>query len=162
EHLKDNADEAQALLADLLISVTTFFRDPDTFESLAKNVLPKLFETKELNDPIRIWVCGCATGEEAYTLAILLLEEASRHETRPPIQIFGSALDSRALAAARDGRFPVAIEADVSEDRLRRFFVREGDHYRIRQEVRDIVLFAMHDVLKDPPFSHVDLISCRN
>jgi two-component system, chemotaxis family, CheB/CheR fusion protein len=160
--LRESPDEVQALLGDLLISVTTFFRDGDAFNAVSNTVLPALFMEKGAAEPIRIWVCGCATGEEAYTVAMLTLEEAAKHELRPAIQIFGSDLDSRALALAREGRFPTAIEADVSEERLRRFFVREGDHYRIRQEVRDIVLFAMHDVLKDPPFSHVDLISCRN
>jgi two-component system, chemotaxis family, CheB/CheR fusion protein len=162
EVLRDNADEAQALLGDLLISVTTFFRDAEAFEKIAKEIIPNLFKDRPTEETIRVWVSGCATGEEAYSFAILLLEEAARHPLRPPIQVFGSDLDSRALAAARDGRFPVAIEADVSEERLRRFFSKEGDHYRVRQEVRDIVLFAMHDLLKDPPFSHVDLISCRN
>ena len=162
EILRDNPEEAQALLADLLISVTTFFRDNEVFDSLRQNVLPHLFETKEAAAPIRVWVPGCATGEEAYTIAILLLEEAARHEARPPIQVFGSDLDARALAIAREGRFPAAIEADVTEDRLRRFFTREGDQYRVRQEVRDIVLFASHSVLRDPPFSRIDLISCRN
>ncbi|HEU4827185.1 MAG TPA: chemotaxis protein CheB, partial [Dongiaceae bacterium] len=162
DFLRDNAGEAQSLLGDLLISVTTFFRDAAVFETLAAEVLPGLFKDKDPSEPIRVWVCGCATGEEAYSIAILLLEEASRHDTRPPIQIFGSDLDSRALAAAREGRFPASIEADVSEERLRRFFAREGDHYRVRQEVRDVVLFSVHDVLKDPPFSHLDLVSCRN
>lgn len=162
EFLRDNPDEAQALLGDLLISVTTFFRDAESFERLARDVLPGFFKDKEPSEPIRIWVCGSATGEEAYSIAILLLEAAGRHENRPPLQIFASDIDTRALAAAREGRFPAAIEADVNEERLRRFFVREGDHYRIRQEVRDIVLFTLHDVLKDPPFSHIDLISCRN
>src|SRR5205085_2309245 len=97
-----------------------------------------------------------------YTIAILLLEEAARHEIRPPMQVFGSDLDARALSLAREGRFPLAIEADVSEDRLRRFFTRDGDQYRVRQEIRDIVLFASHSVLRDPPFSRIDLISCRN
>jgi two-component system, chemotaxis family, CheB/CheR fusion protein len=160
--MRDNADEAQALLGDLLISVTTFFRDADAFAKIAQDVLPNLFNGREADETIRVWVSGCATGEEAYSFAILLLEEASRHQIRPPMQVFGSDLDSRALAAAREGRFPLAIEADVSEDRLRRFFTREGEHYRVRQEVRDIVLFAVHDLLKDPPFSHVELISCRN
>src|SRR5262245_58566518 len=128
EFLKDNAEEAQALLADLLISVTTFFRDADAFEVLSKQALPTLFKDKDPSDTIRLWVCGCATGEEAYTMAILLLEEASRHELRPQIQVFGSDLDARALASAREGRFPAAIEADVSEERLRRFFLRDGDH----------------------------------
>ena len=162
EAMRDDADEAQALLGDLLISVTTFFRDSEAFEKIAKEVIPVLFEQKEPAETIRIWVSGCATGEEAFSFAILLLEEAARHPIRPPIQVFGSDLDSHALAAAREGRFPVAIEADVSEERLRRFFTREGEHYRVRQEVRDLVLFAVHDLLKDPPFSHVDLISCRN
>jgi two-component system, chemotaxis family, CheB/CheR fusion protein len=111
---------------------------------------------------VRVWVPGCATGEEAYSFAMLLLEEASHHRRSRSIQVFGSDLDARALAAARDGRFPLSIEADVSEERSRRFFTREGEHYRVRQEVRDLVLFAVHDLLKDPPFSHVDLISCRN
>jgi two-component system CheB/CheR fusion protein len=162
EVIRENADEAQALLGDLLISVTTFFRDSEAFDKLAQNVIPDLFKNREADQTVRIWVSGCATGEEAYSFAILLLEEAARHPIRPPIQVFGSDLDSRALASAREGRFPAAIEADVAEERLRRFFTREGDHYRVRQEVRDIVLFAVHDLLKDPPFSHVDLISCRN
>jgi len=162
EVMRDNPEEAQALLGDLLISVTTFFRDSEAFELLARDVVPALFQDKEVDETIRVWVSGCATGEEAYSFAILLLEEASKHPIRPQIQVFGSDLDSRALTSAREGRFPMAIETDVSEERLRRFFTREGDHYRVRQEVRDIVLFAVHDLLKDPPFSHVDLISCRN
>jgi two-component system, chemotaxis family, CheB/CheR fusion protein len=160
--LRDSADEAKALLSDLLISVTTFFRDHDAFEALATQVLPGLFEGRELDATIRIWVSGCATGEEAYSIAMLLQEEAAKHELRPSVQMFGSDLDARALAVARDGRYPASIEADVSEDRLRRFFIREGDGYRVRQEVRDTILFSVHDLLKDPPFSHVDLISCRN
>jgi two-component system CheB/CheR fusion protein len=160
--LRDQPDEATALLGDLLISVTTFFRDPEVFDALKLTVLPQLFHQTEPGETIRIWVPGCATGEEAYTIAMLLLEEASRHDARPSIQIFGSDLDARTLAIAREGRYPAAIEADITEDRLRRFFTREGDHYRVRQELRDTVLFASHSVLKDPPFSRVSLISCRN
>jgi two-component system, chemotaxis family, CheB/CheR fusion protein len=160
--LRESADEAQALLSDLLISVTTFFRDHDAFEALATQVLPGLFEGRELDATIRVWVSGCATGEEAYSIAMLLQEEAAKHELRPPIQMLGSDLDARALAVAREGRYPASIEADVNEDRLRRFFIREGEGYRVRQELRDTILFAIHDLLKDPPFSHVDLISCRN
>src|SRR6185437_6298031 len=154
--LRDNPDEAQALLTDLLISVTTFFRDKEAFETLRKVALPHLFENRDPADPLRVWVCGCATGEEAYSLAILLLEESGRHDIKPPIQIFASDLDARALSTAREGRYPLAIEADVNEDRLRRFFTRDTDVYRVRQELRDIVLFAHHDLLKDPPFSRVD------
>jgi two-component system, chemotaxis family, CheB/CheR fusion protein len=162
EILRESADEAQALLSDLLISVTTFFRDHDAFEALRTQVLPGLFEERELDATIRVWVPGCATGEEVYSIAMLLQEEAAKHELRPSIQVFGSDLDARALAVAREGRYPTSIEADVSEDRLRRFFIGEGEEYRVRQELRDTILFAVHDLLKDPPFSHVDLISCRN
>jgi len=162
EELRDDSDEAQALLADLLISVTTFFRDAEAFESLRKIVSPQLLDGRDPTDAIRVWVCGCATGEEAYSVAMLLLEEANRRDLRPPIQIFASDLDARALSTAREGRYPAAIEADVSEERLRRFFSKEADGYRVRQELRDIILFAHHDLLKDPPFSRVDLISCRN
>ena len=159
EVLRDRSEEAQSLLSDLLISVTTFFRDADSFAAMQKTIVPDLFKDEAT---IRVWVPGCATGEEAYSIAIMLLEEAAKHELRPPIQIFGSDLDSKALAIAREGRYPSAIEADVNEERLRRFFSKEGDAYRVRQELRDIMLFAVHDLLKDPPFSHVDLISCRN
>lgn len=162
EFLRENADEPQSLLGDLLISATAFFRDAEAFDTLSKQVLPELFKHKDPSEPVRVWVCGCATGEEAYSVAMLLLEEATRHDIRPPIQVFGSDLDSRALASAREGRYPAAIEADVSAERLRRFFTREGDRYCVRQEVRDMVLFALHDFLKDPPFSQVDLICCRN
>jgi two-component system, chemotaxis family, CheB/CheR fusion protein len=160
--LHDSAEEAHVLLSDLLMSTTVFFRDTAAFETLAQDVLPELFTDKAPDEAVRLWVPGCATGEEAYSFAILLLEEASRHPLRRPMQVFGSDLDARALAAAREGRFPLSIEADVSEERLRRFFTREDQHYRARQVVRDLVLFAVHDLLKDPPFSHVDLISCRN
>jgi two-component system CheB/CheR fusion protein len=161
-YMRDNAEESQALLTDLLISVTTFFRDPKAFEALAKTVIPQLFADKVHDSVLRVWVPGCATGEEAYSIAILLLEEASRHDLRPEMQVFGSDMDARALAIAREGRYPVAIEADLNEDRLRRFFTRDGEHYCVKRELRDVLLFANHSVLKDPPFSRLDLISCRN
>jgi two-component system CheB/CheR fusion protein len=160
--LCDNVEEVQALFGDLLISVTTFFRDPKAFEALAKHAIPRLFEGKESSDSVRVWVPGCATGEEAYAIAILLLEEAARHDIRPQVQVFGSDLDAGGLAVAREGRYPIAIEADVSEERLRRFFSREGDHYLAKRELRDVILFASHSLLKDPPFSRLDLVSCRN
>src|SRR5512132_1216055 len=155
--LRDNVEEVQALFGDLLISVTTFFRDPKAFAALAKRVVPRLFDGKEPSDSIRVWVPSCATGEEAYTLAILLLEEAARHDFRPQMQVFGSDLDVGGLAVAREGRYPIAIGADVSEERLRRFFAREGDHYLAKRELRDVILFASHSLLKDPPFSRLDL-----
>ena len=160
--LRENPQEAQALFADLLISVTTFFRDTSAFDKLAALVIPRLFDDKGAADTIRVWVPGCATGEEAYSIAILLLEEAGRHEIRCGLQVFASDLDDSALIVAREGRYPIAIEADMTEERLRRFFIREGDHYRVTRELRDMVLIAKHSLLKDPPFSRVDLISCRN
>ena len=160
--LSQNAEEVQALFSDLLISVTTFFRDGKAFEALAAKVIPRLFDGRDEESSIRVWVPGCATGEEPYTIGILLLEEAARHDLRPEIQIFGSDLDAGALAIAREGRYPMAIEADVSEERLRRFFLREGDHYRVKRDLRDLVVFAKHNLLKDPPFSHIDIVSCRN
>lgn len=160
--LRANAEEVQALFADFLISVTTFFRDSHAFDVLAREAIPLLFEGKEAGGDIRVWVPGCATGEEAYSIGILLLEEAARRDLRPEIQVFGSDLDPNALATGREGRFPATIEADIAEDRLRRFFQREGDHYRVRRELRDSVLFASHSLLRDPPFSRLDMISCRN
>ena len=160
--LRENAAEAQALFADLLISVTTFFRDPNAFEKLARIVVPRLFEDKGAGDAVRVWIPGCATGEEAYSIAILLLEELARREIRCEVQVFASDLDDAALTVGREGRYPLAIEADMTEERLRRFFTREADHYRVTRELRDVVLVARHSLLKDPPFSRADLISCRN
>lgn len=161
-YLIENPEEAQELFSDLLISVTSFFRDRAAFAALAETVIPSLFDACGHKDTIRAWVVGCATGEDAYTLAILLLEEAGRREIRPSIQIFASDLDDGALATAREGRYPRAIEADISEDRLRRFFVEEVEHYRVRKEVRDTVLFAHHSALKDPPFMRMHIVTCRN
>ena len=160
-YLVDNPEEAQELLGDLLISVTSFFRDEGAYEALAKDVIGPIFDSVG-DEGIRAWVAGCATGEEAYTLAILFLEEAARRQVAIPVQIFATDLDEGALGTAREGRYPASIEADVTGARLERFFVREGAHYRVKKEVRDAVLFASHSVLKDPPFMRLDLISCRN
>ena len=124
-YLMENPEEAQELFGDLLISVTSFFRDGIAFDKLAETVIPSLFDACGHNDTIRAWAVGCASGEEAYSLAILLLEEADRREIKPSIQIFASDLDEGALATAREGRYPRTIEADISEERLRRFFVEE-------------------------------------
>ncbi len=161
-YLRENPEEAQALFSDFLISVTTFFRDYKAFEALAKKVIPLLFDDKSRGSAVRVWVPGCATGEEAYSIGMLLLEEAARRDFRPEIQVFGSDLDAGALGVAREGRYPASIEADVSEERLQRFFEREGEHYHVRRELREIVLFANHSLLRDPPFSRLNLISCRN
>ncbi len=162
EHLRQNPEEIQALFGDFLISVTTFFRDPDAFEALEKLVIPKLFEGKDSSSVIRAWVPGCATGEEAYAIAMLLHEEAGRRNFPPQIQVFATDIDSGALATGREGRYPIAIEADVSEERLSRFFTVDKEHYRIKRELRDSVLFALHNLTNDPPFSRMHLISCRN
>jgi two-component system, chemotaxis family, CheB/CheR fusion protein len=160
--LKDHPEEVQALFDDLLISVTSFFRDPDAWEALRTRVIAPLVEKAQPNQAIRAWVPGCATGEEAYTLAILFREEMSRRDVPCELVIFGSDVDQAALAAAREGVYPAAIAADLSETRLARYFRAEGDHYRISGEIRDSVVFAAHSVLRDPPFSKLHLISCRN
>ncbi len=160
--LESIPDEAQALSDELLISVTNFFRDPRVFEPLERDVIPKLFDHKAPEDRVRVWSVGCATGEEAYSLAMLLMEEASRRSHPPHLQVFASDLHPAALERARQGFYPKSIEEDVSTERLRRHFVAENGGYRIRREVREIVVFAQHNLLSDPPFSQLDLVSCRN
>jgi len=160
--LRENSDEVQALFDDLLISVTTFFRDPDSWEAVRVRAIANLVAGADPDQPIRVWVPGCATGEEAYTLAILFREEIARHDRRCELVIFASDVDQGALATARDGVYPAAIAADVSEARLTRYFRAEGDHFRVSSEIRDCVVFAAHSVLRDPPFSRLHLISCRN
>lgn len=159
--LQETPEEASELFRDMLISVTQFFRDPAAFQVLAKEAIGPLFEDVH-DEGLRCWVPGCATGEEAYSLAMLLAEEAEQRKLTVPVQIFATDLDEGALATARAGLYPRAIETDVSDERLARFFVEEGSHYRVRQEIREMVLFASHSVLKDPPFLRLDLISCRN
>jgi len=161
-YLRLNIPEATAMFNDILIGVTNFFRDVDAWQTLSEKVIPKLFEAKDIGNTIRAWTIGCATGEEAYTLAILFFEQAAKMDIRPKIQIFASDLDENSILLAREGLYPSAIEADVSPERLERFFTREDDHYRVTRELRDAVLFTNHNVLRDPPFSRQDVISCRN
>src|SRR5437588_10091940 len=153
--------ETRALLQDLLIGVTHFFRDRDAFAALEAQI-PQLFAGKKKDDEVRVWVAGCATGEEAYSVAMLLCEHANRLESPPSVQIFATDIDEQAIADARDGLYPSMIEADVSPERLREFFVRDHGRYRVRKEIREKILFATRNVLKDAPFSRCDLISCRN
>lgn len=162
EKLRESSEEVHALADDLLITVTSFFRDKEVFRRLEEEVLPKLFEGKGPKDRVRLWSVGCATGEEAYSLAMLLIEEAGRREAPAQIQVFASDLHKRSLDAAREGIYPGDIETDVSSERLKRFFQKENGGYRIRKEVRELVVFAPHNLLADPPFSRIDLISCRN
>ena len=159
--LRTRPGECAALLQDLLISVTNFFRDADCFSALEAQI-PALFADKGPHDAVRAWVVACATGEEAYSTAMLLSEYARTLDTPPVIQVFATDLDEDAVQAARDGVYPPAIAADVSEERLRRFFMKEHRGYRVRRELREMVLFAVHDVLRDSPFSRQDLVSCRN
>ena len=161
EFLRRHPAEARALLQDLLIGVTHFFRDRESFHALEENI-PQLFSGKPRKDQVRVWVVGCATGEEAYSIAMLLCEHAAKLDNPPTIQVFATDIDEEAILDARDGIFPSTIEADVSPERLRRFFVQDQGRYRVRTEIREKVLFAAHDILRDSPFSRVDLISCRN
>lgn len=160
--LHEHLDETHALLKDLLISVTNFFRDSKAFKALEEDVLPKIFAGKTSLDHVRIWVAGCATGEEAYSLAMLCAEQALSSVDAPKVQIFATDIDESAIATAREGFYTLNDAADVSVDRLRRFFTRDGDGYRVRREIREMILFANHNFLNDPPFSKLDLITCRN
>jgi len=162
DHLRAQPDEAQALFDDLLIGVTGFFRDPAAWRALAREVVPGLFDARAVDEPVRAWVAGCATGEEAYSLVMLLIEEAERRERWPEVQVFATDLDGAALARAREGRYPAGIAEHVGAARLERFFVREGDGYRVTRALRERVLFTNHSLLKDPPFTRLDLICCRN
>ncbi len=160
--LRDTPDEMQALLKDLLISVTNFFRDTAAFTALEQEILPRVFAGKRPDEQVRIWVVGCATGEEAYSIAMLCAERMFGTSEAPSVQIFASDIDETAIAHAREGLYTLNDTADVSPERLRRFFSLEDQRYRIRREIREMVLFANHNVLKDPPFSHIDLVTCRN
>ncbi len=160
--LRDQSGESRALYKELLISVTRFFRTPGAFETLEDTVIPSLFEGKAPDEEVRVWVAGCATGEEAYSLAMLLHEHAHTLGAPPELQIFATDVDPEGLATARAGVYPSTIEADVSEPRLDRFFLREDDQYRVVPSLRNSVVFAEHDLTQDPPFSNLDLVCCRN
>jgi two-component system, chemotaxis family, CheB/CheR fusion protein len=162
EYLTEHPDEARKMADDLLITVTNFFRDPEVYELLEREVLPQLCDNKGPDDTVRIWSVGCATGEEAYSIAMLLLEYLERQDQPCGIQIFASDLHERSLERAREGFYPGDITADVTTERLQRFFHKENGGYRIRKEVRELVVFAPHNLLSDPPFSRIDMITCRN
>lgn len=161
-YLRDHPEEIEQLHKDLLISVTSFFRDPAAFEDLAENILPDLVRRHSADQPLRAWVAGCATGEEAYSVAMLLIEKISTLRKDLKLQIFASDIDDEALETARDGRYPDAIEADVSLTRLKRFFIKEDHTYRVTPALRETIIFARQNLLSDPPFSKLDLITCRN
>ena len=160
--LQEFPDEIVALLRDLLISVTNFFRDVKPFQVLETEVIPAILRGKNSEDNIRIWVAGCATGEEVYSIAMLFCEHTMGAIDAPRLQIFATDIDESAIAIAREGLYTINDAADVSPARLARFFNKEGDEYRIRREIREMILFANHNFLKDPPFSRLNLVACRN
>ncbi len=160
--LRTNPEELDLLAKDLLINVTGFFRDPKVFDLLAAKIIPDIVHNHPHDQPIRIWVAGCSTGEETYSLAMLFREAITAAKLGIKLQLFASDVDPEAVAGARGGRYPAAIEADISPSRLTRFFSKEGDYYTIAPELRAVVVFAVQDVLADPPFSRLDFISCRN
>ncbi len=162
EVLTRDPAELQKLANDLFINVTRFFRDEDAFELLAEKIVPELVKTQPAGRPIRIWVPGCSTGEEAYSMAILFLEEIANAQRNIKLQIFASDVDGDAITSARAGLFPWSIEADVSPARLTRFFAKEDQNYRVSRELRAAVAFSVHDVMADAPFSRLDVVSCRN
>ena len=159
--LRGDRGEVQDLFQDLLIGVTQFFRDPQEFEVL-EGEIPRLFEGKGPEDAFRVWVLGCATGEEAYSMAILLREHMATLVQPPQVQIFATDLDARALGLARAGRYADSIAGHIRSDRLERWFTREGDTYCVSKELREMCIFSPHNVIKDAPFSRIDILSCRN
>ena len=162
QYLQEVTGEAKALLGDMLIGVTQFFRDRPAFEALEREVLPKIFENLDDDRSVRIWVPACSTGEEAYSVAMLVADEAARHREATKFTLFASDIDAEAVAFGRNGLYSVAIQTDVPPSRLRTHFSLERDGYRINKTLREHMIFAEHNVLSDPPFSRVQLVSCRN
>ena len=162
EHVKENPGELHALTQDILIRVTHFFRDSEAFEVLGRRVFPALIRKTPADRSVRIWVPGCSTGEEAYSIAICFLEAAELMRSRVPLQVFATDINEAAIEKARRGVYIENIAADVSPARLARFFVRQGKEYQVGRKLRDLCIFSPHDLLNDPPFSRMDLVSCRN
>ena len=162
DFLNRNPAESRSLFQDLLIGVTSFFRDPEAFSYLKERVLPEVVAGGRRSDPFRVWAPGCATGEEAFSVAIILKELLEEKNVARQLLIFGTDIDVQAIEKARQGVYPQNIAADVGPARLRRFFSNEHDHYRVTREIRDVVVFAEQNILRDPPFSTLDLLVCRN
>ena len=162
ERLQQDRSEVELLFQELLISVTNFFRDPLAFSALAELVIPQICLNKARTTPVRIWVPGCASGEEVYTIAILLHEQLAQLALPPPVQIFATDIDEQALELARQGRYDTAITAHVSADRLARFFSHNERGYQITKTIREMCIFSIHNLISDPPFARIDLIACRN
>ena len=162
DRLRHDREEVNLLFRDLLIGVTTFFRDPEAFAALDTDVIPKLLEAGNASESVRVWVPGCATGEEVYSIAILLREHTEGLGKAPKVQVFGTDIDEAALAIARAGRYPSSALEGVSPARRQRFFTEEAGTFQLAKEVRELCIFSLHSLVRDPPFSRIDLISCRN
>jgi chemotaxis methyl-accepting protein methylase len=163
-YLQENPQELELLFKELLIGVTNFFRDPSTWEQVKEEVIPTLFSERPAKHVLRAWVPGCSTGEEAYSLAIVFREALDQMKSaqRTTLQIFATDLDREAIDRARQGSFPANIAADVSQERLDRFFVKSENGYQVAKEIRETIIFATQNVIMDPPFTKLDIISCRN
>jgi two-component system CheB/CheR fusion protein len=161
-HLRTHLADVETLFNDLLLNVTEFFRDPSVFQALKKRIFPRLVKNRRDDAPIRIWVCGCSTGEEAYSMGISLVEFFENARVHPNVQIFATDISESSLEQARLGMYPENISLDVSPERLRRFFVKSNGGYQVSKAIRDMCVFARQNVIVDPPFSNLDLISCRN
>ena len=162
DYLRKTSAEIDALYQDILINVTNFFRNPEAFEALKTRVIPKLFKSHSRREPVRVWVLGCSTGEEPYSLAIALTEYVTEHHLSAPLTIYATDLNNASVEKSRLGIYPKSIAHDVSAERLQRFFVEVNGGYRVTKAIRDLCIFARHNALTDPPFSRMDLISCRN
>lgn len=162
EYIRKNPAEVETLYKDMLIGVTNFFRDPDAFSILEETVIPEILKDKKSGQSIRIWVPGCATGEEAYSIAIIIAEAMDKRQLPCNVQIFGTDIDEDAIEFARAAVYPESIAADVSKERLNRFFIKEENTYKAKKQLRDMLVFATQSLIKDPPFSRLDLLSCRN
>jgi len=160
--VESNPVELDALFNDLLINVTNFFRDPRTFAILKKKVFPRIIKTHTDDSPLRFWVCGCSTGEEAYSLAMALVEFFEQTRAHRQVQIFATDISDQGIERARAGMYPPNIQQDVSSERLRRFFTKVNGSFQVHKSIRDMCVFARQNVLVDPPFSNLDLVSCRN
>ena len=160
KYLYANPDETSILYKDLLIGVTRFFRDPEAFELIKRKVLPEIFKNR--SGPLRAWVCGCSTGEEAYTMAMLFREYMDETGDLRDVKIFATDIDKDALEFASNGMYPENIVADLTQERFRNYFIKSGDKYRVAKGIREMVIFALQNIVKDPPFNKIDLLSCRN
>ena len=160
--LRQDANEITQLFKDLLINVTAFFRDAEAFDELQRKVIGPIIEAKQTDEPLRVWVPGCASGEEAYSIAMLLMEEMTAARKACPVQVFATDIDEEALEFARQGIYPESIAADVGLERLARFFVRKEQGCQVSESLRGSVVFAVQNLITDPPFSKMDIISCRN